>query len=80
MTEEFTTYADGASGRVALTRHSSLDEAVQHAEALAGEHGIRYQKIVANTAKERHARANAARIVVVSPSGEDVFTVHMRYR
>jgi hypothetical protein len=78
--EMFITYADGASGRVALTRHDDLDSAIDHAEMLSGQHGLRYKSSAESTVKDRHAHANAVRIVVVGPDGKDLFTTHMRYR
>ena len=80
MTRTYTTFADGASGRVALGHHDSLDDAVAQAEDLAGQHGLRYRDFALTKVKDKHAQANAARIVVTDPDGHDVFTTHVRYR
>ena len=77
---KFTTYADGASGRVALGHHETVDEAVAQAEDLAGQHGLRYRDFALTAVKDKHALDNATQVVVTDPDGRDVFTTHMRYR
>lgn len=77
---QFTIFADGASGRAVMAHHDVLEDAIDHAEMLAGQKGIRYQNVASNSIRDKHARDNAARIVVTDSEGRDVFTTHMRYR